>query len=291
MIHMLLDFINFMRDNLEQSNDNDSAILKWLELVIELSDDSEVNLNHELSDTMEALKYVKNNFRPKVFQYSLRFPTLSNEIINGALCFNAGYPKDMVEQFAEKGLIKCGYMPKHEDETGSFIVVKISEPENGMVVFDNVSEKTVLHSIRRASTEAIDSIIVLIIRQGDKLLNRLELKKYIAETYGIEPDCPWSKNPNFEVYRHSNNKKWFALIMDIPRNRIGLRGTDIIDVVNLKCDPLLLGSVRTESGIFPAYHMNKENWVTAALDGSASEEIIKMLLDVVCHCLVLLFDR
>ncbi len=68
--------------------------------------------------------------------------------------------------------------------------------------------------------------------------------------------------------------------MDIPRNRIGLRGTDTIDVVNLKCDPLLLGSVRTESGIFPAYHMNKENWVTAALDGSASDEIIKMLLDV-----------
>ena len=111
-------------------------------------------------------------------------------------------------------------------------------------------------------------------------MNRLELKQYIAETYGIEPDCPWSKNPNFEVYRHSNNKKWFALIMDIPRNRIGLRGTDIIDVVNLKCGPLLLGSVRTESGIFPAYHMNKENWVTAALDGSASDEIIKMLLDV-----------
>ena len=111
-------------------------------------------------------------------------------------------------------------------------------------------------------------------------MNRLELKQYIAETYGIEPDCPWIKNPDFEVYRHSNNKKWFALIMDIPRNRIGLRGTDTIDVVNLKCDPLLLGSVRTESGIFPAYHMNKENWVTAALDGTTSDEVIKMLLDV-----------
>lgn len=111
-------------------------------------------------------------------------------------------------------------------------------------------------------------------------MNRLELKQYIAETYGIEPDCPWIKNPNFEVYRHSNNKKWFALIMDIPRNRIGLRGMDIIDVVNLKCDPLLLGSLRAESGIFPAYHMNKENWVTAALDGTASDEVVKMLLDV-----------
>ena len=111
-------------------------------------------------------------------------------------------------------------------------------------------------------------------------MNRLELKKYITETCGVEPDCPWIKNPNFEVYRHSSNKKWFALIMDIPRNRIGLRGKDIIDVVNLKCDPLLLGSVRTESGIFPAYHMNKENWATVALDDSVSDEIIKMLIDV-----------
>ena len=68
-----------MRDNLEQSNDNDSTILKWLELVIELSDDNEANLSHELSDTMEALKYVKNNFRPDVFQYSLRFPTFATK--------------------------------------------------------------------------------------------------------------------------------------------------------------------------------------------------------------------
>ena len=82
-------------------------------------------------------------------------------------------------------------------------------------------------------------------------MNRLELKKYITETYGVEPDCPWIKNPNFEVYRHSNNKKWFALIMDIPRNRIGLRGTDIIDVVNLKCDPLLLGRCARNPEFFP----------------------------------------
>jgi len=107
-------------------------------------------------------------------------------------------------------------------------------------------------------------------------LNRLELKQYIAEAYGIEPDCPWIKNPNFEVYRHSSNKKWFALIMDIPRNRIGLRGTDIIDVVNLKCDPLLLGSVRAETGIFPAYHMNKLHWVSVLL-ADASDETVRFL--------------
>lgn len=146
-----------MRENLEPKEDNDSTILKWLELALCLSDEDESNLNHELSDTMESLKYVKNNFRPKVFQDSLRFPTLSNEIINGALCFNAGYTKDMVEQFAEDGLIECGYMPKYDDETESFTVVKILEPENSMVVFDNVSENMVFRSIGRASTKAIDN--------------------------------------------------------------------------------------------------------------------------------------
>lgn len=157
MKSMLSEFINYMRENLEPKEDNDSTILKWLELAVGLSDDGEANLNHELTDTMEALKYVKNNFRPKVFQDSLRFPTLSNEIINGALCFNAGYTKEMVEQFAEEGLLECGYMPKTEDETESFTVVKILEPENSMVVFDNVSEKMVLRSIGRASTESIDN--------------------------------------------------------------------------------------------------------------------------------------
>lgn len=154
---MLSEFTHFMRDNLEPREDNDSTILNWLQLAIDLSSEGEANLNHELSDTLNALRYVKNNFSPKVFQESLRFATLSNEIINGAFCFNAGYTKEMVEKFAEDGLIECGYMPKAMDETENFYVVKILEPENSMVVFDNVSEKTVLRTIGRASTESIEN--------------------------------------------------------------------------------------------------------------------------------------
>ena len=70
------------------------------------------------------------------------------------------------------------------------------------------------------------------------------------------------------------------MIMDIPKSRLGLDGQDIIDVVNLKCDPLLIGSLRIEQGFYPAYHMNKENWITAALDGSAPDDKIKMLVDM-----------
>lgn len=34
------------------------------------------------------------------------------------------------------------------------------------------------------------------------------------------------KNPNFAVFRHSNNQKWFALIMDICSATIFLRNSD-----------------------------------------------------------------
>lgn len=111
-------------------------------------------------------------------------------------------------------------------------------------------------------------------------MNREELGTYISDTYGVEPDMPWADEPSYGVFRHENNRKWFAVIMDIPRNRLGLPGDEMIDIVNLKCDPVILGSLLAEPGFFRAYHMNKENWITVALDGSADEEKLKFILDM-----------
>ncbi|MDO4390372.1 MAG: MmcQ/YjbR family DNA-binding protein [Clostridia bacterium] len=111
-------------------------------------------------------------------------------------------------------------------------------------------------------------------------MKRDELETLISETYNADADYPWLKYPNYEVFRHSNNQKWFALIMDVPKDKLGLQGTELLDVVNFKCDPILIGSLRGEPGIFPAYHMNKEQWITVALDGSVSDDKIKMLLDM-----------
>lgn len=108
-------------------------------------------------------------------------------------------------------------------------------------------------------------------------MTREGLKNFIRETYGISPDCPWMKHPDYEVFRHSDNKKWFAVIMDIPKSKLGLGGDENISVVNLKCDTIMIGSMLSENGIYPAYHMNKTYWVTAALDGSADDETVKML--------------
>ena len=112
------------------------------------------------------------------------------------------------------------------------------------------------------------------------MMNRTELEKYILTTYGEKPDYPWFEYPDNVVFRHSSNKKWFTLIMSVPKNKLGLHEKDILDVVNVKCDPFMIGSLLNETGFFPAYHMNKENWITIALDGSVTGEKIKMLLDL-----------
>ena len=92
------------------------------------------------------------------------------------------------------------------------------------------------------------------------------------------PEHPWADKPEFSVFRHASNKKWFALFMTVKASLLGLPGAEEVPVLNLKADPRLIGSQREKPGFFPAYHMNKEHWITAALDGSAPEDEIKILL-------------
>ena len=114
-------------------------------------------------------------------------------------------------------------------------------------------------------------------------MTRAELTRYIFDTYSVEPDYPFYGDDTSAVFRHAGNRKWFALVMNIPAQKLGLPTDARIDIVNMKCDPLLIGSFRGLPGLFPAYHMNRENWITAVLDGSAEDEIIKTLLDLSYH--------
>lgn len=107
-----------------------------------------------------------------------------------------------------------------------------------------------------------------------------ELEMYILEKYACEADHPWEKNPDNSVFRHRGNRKWFALVMDVAREKLGLEGEGVINVVNVKCDPAISGSLRGMPGFFPAYHMNKENWITIALDGSVDRETVCRMVDM-----------
>lgn len=113
-------------------------------------------------------------------------------------------------------------------------------------------------------------------------MNRRELEDYIGSFFGVAGEHPFAKEPATCVFRHASNQKWFAVIMEIPKEKLGLDCGGEIVVVNFKCDTRLIGSFREEKGIYPAYHMSKAHWLTVALDGTVGDDKIKFLLDMSC---------
>lgn len=107
-------------------------------------------------------------------------------------------------------------------------------------------------------------------------MTRQELFKWVKKKYNTDPEYPW--NDENAVLRHSDNKKWYGAILQVSRNKLGLSGTEKADVLNVKCDPLLIGSFRTQDGFFPAYHMNKENWISILLGEPRLDDSIRNLL-------------
>ena len=53
---------------------------------------------------------------------------------------------------------------------------------------------------------------------------REKVFQYVKRKYSVEPDYPLPTAPTFPVMRHEDNRKWFAIIMDVPRDRLGLDG-------------------------------------------------------------------
>lgn len=111
--------------------------------------------------------------------------------------------------------------------------------------------------------------------------NKMDREKVFIQVkrkYGIEPDYPW--NDDNAVLRHPENRKWFAVILRVGRDKLGLLGEGLADVINVKCEPVLIGSLRTRQGFHPAYHMNKDQWISIRLDGSVPDSQVEDLIDL-----------
>lgn len=108
---------------------------------------------------------------------------------------------------------------------------------------------------------------------------RASITKYVGDKYRVEPDYLWAKFPDYAVLRHRGSGKWFALLMKVPKDKLKLEGSGEVDVVNVKCKPEIVGSLRMMQGYLPAYHMNKEHWLTILLDGTVAEKEICEMID------------
>lgn len=114
----------------------------------------------------------------------------------------------------------------------------------------------------------------------DRLSQRARITDYIQDRYAAEPEYLWKKYPNYAVFRHPASGKWFAIIMDVPRKSLELEGEGAVDVVDVRCGPIMVGSLLAQDGFVPAYHMSKGTWISILLDETLPDEQIFPLLEL-----------
>jgi predicted DNA-binding protein (MmcQ/YjbR family) len=106
-----------------------------------------------------------------------------------------------------------------------------------------------------------------------------QLVKYVNSLPNVQKDHPFSKFPEYQVFRHEKSGKWFGLVMTVERDKLGLSGEGEIEIIDVKADPEEISILVHAPGYLPGYHMNKNHWIAILLDGSVADEQIFQMLE------------
>ena len=101
--------------------------------------------------------------------------------------------------------------------------------------------------------------------------SRAQLLRFAEIRFGTQADYPWQKYPEYAVLRHARGGKWYALIFDLPVAKITGQGDGNVEVMNIKCGAEVIDLLLAEPGVYPAWHMNKDHWVSVILGEVAQE--------------------
>ena len=103
---------------------------------------------------------------------------------------------------------------------------------------------------------------------------------FISSEFDVNPEFLWEKYPSFAVFRRTDNRKWFALIANIPLGKLKSRAKpdEMVDIINVKIDDTQTEKILKKRGFYPAYHMNKKSWVTIILDGTVSDDTVAQFI-------------
>ncbi|MDE7213144.1 MAG: MmcQ/YjbR family DNA-binding protein [Anaeroplasmataceae bacterium] len=177
------------------------------------------------------------------------------------------------------------YSFSKEMSNGFVVLIELNEQEilTGKIMDPSLDEEYTNFRIESLKGEFVNSIreeyksILLDIAEAccekqyfiTPQTNRIA--KAIIETYHNEPEFLWESTPDCAIFRHSDNQKWYALIMYIDKSKIDKKASGMVEVLNLKIKEEELDELLKQKGFYLAYHMNKKKWITIVLDDTISD--------------------
>ena len=171
------------------------------------------------------------------------------------------------------------------------IITIINNHISGKVIEKDLNEEYLNFRIENQTGEFVNTIreefikILEDIKENCTMENNFifpqanRISNWIKEKYKNIPEYLWEEDDKDAVFRNSQNKKWYGIIMYINKKK--LEGEDKkVEVMNVKLPPELINELVKEDGFYRAYHMNKKYWITFLLDDTIPDKKLQELIEI-----------
>ena len=193
------------------------------------------------------------------------------ELIDNSYCYHTSLLKNQFKMTIKINLDNSIFTEIIDTETNEPYVLHLLEIKRS-----GYSEK-----IYKAYSEILEKIKKVCFEDEIFKANYTkEIVAYVKNKYGDELEFLWEKSPKNAVVRRKSSNKWYAVILTIPKRKIGLKSDEVIEVINLHNIPKEIEKLIDYKRYFPAYHMNKKHWCTICLDGTVELKEIYKLIDI-----------
>lgn len=110
-------------------------------------------------------------------------------------------------------------------------------------------------------------------------IKAIKILKYAQENFAEYPEFLWKRYPEYAVLRRKDTGKWYGLLMRIKKDKLKLKEQGPLEILVIRSNPADVDRIIDGKKYFPAYHMNKKNWLTVSLESSVPDkQILAMLL-------------
>lgn len=102
---------------------------------------------------------------------------------------------------------------------------------------------------------------------------------YVKDKYGDELEFLWEKLPDNAIWRRKDNGKWYAAILTVSKEKLGIDSKEKAEILDLRTQPKKMPQLLAKPHYYPGWHMNKKHWYTIILDGSLSDAEIYQCIE------------
>lgn len=105
------------------------------------------------------------------------------------------------------------------------------------------------------------------------------IAELIKTKYNSNPIFKWDKFPGYAIFKNSATDKWYGIIMNLDKGKLDSKSSGEVEIIDIKLDPAKIQTLLKSDGFYPAYHMNKSNWITIILDDTISDKELMTLIE------------